>query len=101
MQNAEWFLGACGNSLKINFPCSFTFHNKHVSKKQRTHNEIHKPGNNLNLKELKESEDGINRKTKPGLLQQNQLFTSRLLKLPWVTSGKKEKKVKRRKKKRR
>lgn len=47
----------CGSSLGKSLPCNFTFHNKHVSKKQRAHNEIHKLDNNLNLKQLKQSED--------------------------------------------
>lgn len=47
----------CGSSLGKSLPCSFTFHNKHVSKKQRASKEIHKLDNNWNLKQLKQSED--------------------------------------------
>lgn len=49
--------GGCGSSLGKSLLCSFTFHNKHVSKKQRARNDVHKLGNNLNLKQLKQSKD--------------------------------------------
>lgn len=40
-----------------------------IFKKQKIHNEIHKIGNNLSLKQMRQSEDGVNRKKKPGMFQ--------------------------------
>lgn len=77
------FQNSLGENEKI--LCTFAFPNEHISKKQKIPNGIHKPGNNLSLKQLRQSEDGVNRKTKSGVLQCWQLFTRRT----WVTSGKK------------
>lgn len=40
-----------------------------IFKKQKIHNEIHKIGNNLSLKQMRQSEDRVNRKKKPGMFQ--------------------------------
>lgn len=37
---------------------------ENISKKQKTHNEIRKIGNHLSLKQMRLSEDGVNKKTK-------------------------------------